>query len=155
MVAKIARRWGKTRTCCVLAIESALRGPNRRILYAAQTGAAVKEFVSPHFAELAADAPEHLRPVLVANEVRFPNGSRIVLQGCDDQLKADRLRGPAAHDAFVDEGGFIPVLGYVVRDVIRPQLATTGGKMLIASSPPESADHPFEVFALEAESAGG
>lgn len=154
IVAKWARRCGKSRTCSVLAFESALKGPMRRVLYAAQTQAAVKEFVSPHFLELAMDAPEELRPVLVANEMRFRNGSRIVLQGCDDQMKADRLRGPAAHDAFVDEGGFIPVLGYVVRDVIRPQLSTTGGKMLIASSPPESADHPFEAFAMEAETRG-
>jgi hypothetical protein len=152
IVAKIARRWGKTRTCSVLAFESALAGPNRRILYAAQTQSAVKEFVTPHFLELAGDAPDRLRPELVANEMRFKNGSRIVLQGCEDQLKADRLRGPAAHDAFVDEGGFIPVLGYVVTSVIRPQLATTQGRMLIASSPPEAPDHPFEGFAIEAES---
>lgn len=154
IVAKIARRWGKTRTCSVLAFESALKGPRRRILYAAQTQAAVREFVSPHFRDLAVDAPDDLKPELIGGEMRFQNGSRIVLQGCDDQMKADRLRGPEAHDAFVDEGGFIPVLGYVVRDVIRPQLATTGGRMLIASSPPEAADHPFETFATEAEERG-
>lgn len=154
IVAKIARRWGKTRTCSVLAFESALKGPQRRILYGAQTQTAVKEFVAPHFMELAQDAPDDIRPELVGHEMRFKNGSRIVLQGCEDTLKADRLRGPAAHDAFLDEGGFVAVLGYVVRDVIRPQLATTGGRMLIASSPPEAADHPFEAFATEAEERG-
>lgn len=154
VVAKIARRWGKSRTCSALAFESALRGPNRRILYAAQTQSAVKEFVTPHFLTLASDAPEALRPDLVGNEMRFKNGSRIVLQGCEDQLKADRLRGPAAHDAFIDEGGFVPILGYVVTSVIRPQLSTTRGRMLIASSPPESPDHPFESFAVEAEARG-
>jgi hypothetical protein len=153
-VAKIARRWGKTRTCSVLAFESALRGPQRRILYAAQTQTAVKEFVAPHFLDLAADAPDDMRPDLVANEMRFRNGSRIVLQGCEDQLKADRLRGPAAHDAFVDEGGYIPILRYVVTSIVRPQLSTTRGSMLIASSPPESPDHEFEDFAIEAETKG-
>jgi hypothetical protein len=153
-VAKWARRVGKTRTCSALAFESALAGPRKRIPYAAQTQSAVKEFVVPHFLNLAGDAPDHLRPELVANEMRFQNGSRIVLQGCEDQLKADRLRGPAADDAFIDEGGFIPVLGYVVRDVIRPQLATTGGAMMLASSPPEAPDHPFDDFAAEAMERG-
>jgi hypothetical protein len=153
-VAKIARRWGKTRTCSVLAFESALRGPNRRVLYAAQTQSAVREFVAPHFQALADDAPPDERPELVGHEMRFHNGSRIVLQGCEDQLKADRLRGPAAHDAFIDEGGYIPILFYVVTSVIRPQLSTTRGSMLIASSPPESPDHPFEDFAIEAEAKG-
>lgn len=153
-VAKIARRWGKTRTCSVLAFESAMRGPDRRVLYAAQTQTAVKEFVAPHFQALADDAPPDLRPELVGHEMRFPNGSRIVLQGCEDQLKADRLRGPAAHDAFIDEGGFIPILWYVVTSIVRPQLSTTRGSMLIASSPPEAPDHPFEDLATEAESQG-
>lgn len=154
VVAKWARRVGKTRTCSVLAFESALRAKRRRILYAAQTQTAVREFVAPHFLALATDAPDHLRPELVGNEMRFRNGSRIVLQGCEDQLKADRLRGPEAHDAFIDEGGFIPVLGYVVRDVVRPQLATTGGAMLLASSPPEAPDHQFDEFAADAEARG-
>lgn len=154
IVAKWARRVGKTRTCSALAFESALRGPNRRILYAAQTQSAVREFVTPHFLGLAADAPDDMRPDLVANEMRFRNGSRIVLQGCEDQVKADRLRGPAAHDAFIDEGGFIPILDYVIKSVVRPQLSTTKGRMLLASSPPEAPDHAFEAFAIEAEAKG-
>lgn len=153
-VAKWARRVGKTRTCSVLAFESALRKPKARIPYGAQTQTAVREFVAPHFIELAEGAPEDMRPELVGNEMRFRNGSRIVLFGCDDQLKADRGRGPSADDAFVDEGGFIPVLGYVVRDVLRPQLSTTGGAMLLVSSPPEAGDHEFDAFALEAEERG-
>lgn len=146
-----ARRVGKSWALLTLAFEVALRIPGARIPYAASTRESLLEFIIPIAISIAAEMPEELRPVVVGFRIRFPNGSRIVLQGCEDRKKADRLRGPSADLAIIDEAGFIPVLDYVVRSVLLSQLLTTGGRMLIASTPPETEAHPFTAFAHEAE----
>lgn len=153
-VFEIARRWGKSWFFCVTAFECALAGPKRRIPYACSTITSLREFIIPIMSTIIETAPAELRPEIVGDEVRFKNGSRIVMQGCEDRLKADRLRGPAADMAIVDEAGFIPVLLYVVKSVLLYQLLTTRGLMLVGSSQPESPAHPFIELAKEAEARG-
>ena len=155
-VLEIARRWGKSWFLCVEACETALSKPRSRIPYAASTQESLKEYILPIMVEIIETAPEELRPEIVGHEVRFKNGSRIVLQGCENRLNANRLRGPAAALAIVDEAGFIPpsVLIYVVKSILLYQLLTTRGTMLVASSPPESPAHAFTEFAVEAEVRG-
>lgn len=153
-VFEIARRWGKSWFFCVTAFECALAGPKRRIPYACSTITSLKEFIVPIMAKIIETAPDDIRPEIVGDVVRFKNGSRIVMQGCEDRLKADRLRGPAADMAIVDEAGFIPVLLYVVKSVLLYQLLTTRGLMLVGSSQPESPAHPFITLAQEAEKRG-
>tara|TARA_Y100001938_G_scaffold24139_1_gene31642 strand:+ start:1064 stop:2503 length:1440 start_codon:yes stop_codon:yes gene_type:complete len=158
------RRWGKSRlmsvlaaeTCVVreLAISAGETDKPARVVYAAPTGGMVQEFIQPHMRMLAEHAPKDLRPVEKQDSWIFPNGSRIVIRGCEDRKKADRLRGPEADLAIVDEGGFIPILDYVVRSIIGPQLWETRGKMLLPSTPPESPDHPFVDLLSEAEREG-
>ena len=154
VVLNIARRWGKTWFACVVSFIICLRKPKSRVAYAAPTGRAVREFAMPHFHKIAAWALPENRPDILAEEVRFKNGSRIVLSGCEDEHKADRLRGPAADAVIIDEAGFIPVLNYAVRSVLLPQLITTNGKMLMVSTPPLTPAHPFRLFAAEAEQRG-
>lgn len=150
----IARRWGKSWFFCVQACEVALSKPRSRIPYAAATATSLREFIIPIMRQIIETAPLDMRPVIIGNEVRFANESRIIMQGCEDQAKAEHLRGPAADLVVVDEAGFIPVLDYVVTSVLLFQLATTRGQMLIGSSPPETPAHPFTDFAKEAELKG-
>lgn len=154
-VLNIARRWGKSKCKVVMASETCLRTRRARVPYAAMTEGTVGEFIAPHMAELAADAPPELRPEEHRGVWHFPStDSRIVMRGCEDRKKADRLRGPAATMFIIDEAGFIDVLEYVVKSVAAPQLITTDGMMLLGSSPPLSPSHPFRQFALEAEERG-
>ena len=151
-VFNIARRWGKSHFFATQAIETCLRTPKARVPYAASTVTSLREFIVPIFAEIIDTAPPDVRPEIVKDEVRFPhNGSRIVLAACEDKLKANRLRGPKAHRAIIDEAGFIPILRYVVTSVLLYQLATTRGIMLIGSSPPETPAHEFVEFFREAD----
>jgi hypothetical protein len=174
------RRWGKSRLMCVFAAllivlrirwrvgvepppwvprDSWLYGVTTRtklparVVYAAPTQGMVSEFVEPHMRLLAAHAPPELRPEAVHSDWRWPGGDVLVIKGCEDRKKADRLRGSEADATIADEGGFIPILGYVVRDVLGPQLWETRGHMLLPSTPPESPDHPFVEFLGEAEAA--
>jgi len=153
VVLDIARRWGKSFFFAVEAIETGLTIPGARIPYACGTVTSLREFIVPIFAAIIATAPDDLRPELVGDELRFKNGSRVVFAACEDRAKAERLRGPKSHKIIVDEAGFIPVLEYVVNSVLLFQLAGTGGKLLMGSSPPDSPSHPFVDFYKRAEAA--
>lgn len=173
------RRWGKSRMMCVLATTVCLlrilhrrgapmppwvppwmrrtiertTGP-ARVVYAAPTAGMVSEFIAPHMRLLASHAPPALRPQETLGEWVWHDGDRIVIRGCEDRKKADRLRGSEADLGIIDEGGFIPILDYVAKSVVGPQLWETRGRMLLPSTPPESPDHPFVAFLAEAEEAG-
>lgn len=151
----VGRRWGKSHRYCVKACEMAQSGPRKRIPYAAMSAVSLRQFVLPIMRKVIETAPPGLVE-LVGTEVRFSNGSVIVLQGCEDRVKADRLRGPEAHLAIVDEAGFLPsaILEYVVGSVLPWQLVTTDGMMMVGSSPPETPDHEFARLVAEAEAVG-
>jgi hypothetical protein len=153
-VVNTGRRWGKSRLFVVMAAERCLKQPGARIPYAAPTETQVQEFVLPHWRLLAEHAPPELRPVEKGGDWVFPNGSRVVISGCEDRRKADRLRGPSADDAYLDEAGFVSITDYVVRSVLGPQLWTTGGQLCVSSTPPESPDHPFVALLEEAQANG-
>ena len=137
------RRWGKTRLFVADALEFGMKNPGARMPYGALTWESAANFVIPEVKALIPWCPADIRPAIVDGNIRFHNGSSIVLAGCEDELKADRLRGPSAHKAYLDEAGFIPVLNYVVKSVISQQLLTTDGMLWMASSPPETPAHPF------------
>lgn len=136
-------------------VHAATRTKKRaRVLYAAPTANMIEEFVAPHFEWLASHAPPDLRIELHKGDYVNPDGDRVVMSGCEDRKKANRLRGPEADMAIADEGGFIPILGYVVKSAIGFQLAETRGRLLMPSTPPESPDHPFVDFVAEAQERG-
>lgn len=162
-VLELARRYGKTYLLVLVAIETALKNPGCRVVYGAPTLKHLEEFVHPAFEAICADAPEDCKPTFNAKTSHYvlPNGSHIHLFGADDKRKADRGRGPGAILALFDECGFTPILRYVLRSVLRPQLlhtkrrqGTFNGMMLLGSTPAEEPDHDFTVIAERAEAKG-
>jgi hypothetical protein len=137
------RRYGKTRGMIVDVFEHCLRTPGARVPYAAMTWQSASDFVLPEAEYLIAAAPANEKPEIVGGDIRFPNGSVIVVAGCEDKRKANRLRGPRATRAVIDESAFIDVLDYVAEDVIAAQLLTTDGMLLMGTSAPESPAHVF------------
>lgn len=156
-VLNCSRRLGKTFTMMVIAIEAALRKGKARIIIAAPSEKHLEEFVHPIVDVILDDCPEDLKPRWVADKSAYVfkhNKSRIVLAGCDTRTKANRLRGPAADLAIIEEAGMIPDLNYVRRSVIAPQLLSTKGRMLFASTPPDSYGHEFVDIARSNEKLG-
>lgn len=155
-VLECARRLGKSFLLIVVAIEACLRRSGARVVYGAPTIKEVTEILAPIVDEVCADAPPECKPELNSQtgHVEFPNGSRIVLFGCDDKRKANRGRGPGADLVVIDEAGFIEILGYVLHSVVNPQTLTTGGKVLLASTPSDEPDHDFTRIAEQAEADG-
>jgi hypothetical protein len=155
-VLECARRLGKSFLLLIIAIEVCLRKRRARVVYGAQTIKNVAGLLVPIVEAICEDAPADCKPKFdgQAGEYRFPNGSVIVLFGCDDQHAADRGRGPGADLVIVDEAGFIPILFYVLSSVLNPQTLTTGGRTLIASTPSPEPDHDFTKLAETAEKNG-
>jgi hypothetical protein len=66
----------------------------------------------------------------------------------------DAQRGTKAHRCYVDEAAFSDHMEYLIGSVFMPQCMTTGGMVIIASTPPESPAHPFVTLCQELELRG-
>jgi hypothetical protein len=139
-----SRRFGKSFTLCVIAIETCLRRPNSLVKYCCAKQIDARGIIRPLIREIITSCPKELRPVFKTQERAyvFPNGSRIELSGLDNN-RADSIRGGSTDLAIIDEAGLVSDLKYVVNSVILPTTATTKGKILLASTPPKTSSHPF------------
>lgn len=151
-VINCSRRFGKSYYLCAEAISTAIRNPDSQIKYAAPTQKQVRKIILPNIRRILNDCPQDLLPTWHAQESRyeFPNGSIIDVAGTEMQ-NIENLRGTEALLIIIDEAGQCGDLNYAVRDVLMPMLLTTGGRMLLASTPPPTPRHPFEIYAQEAQ----
>jgi hypothetical protein len=151
---KWARRTGKT-SCEVMDFEVYARThPESIIRFAGPTQKQVISTIIPIWNKLLRDCPPDLR---AKEKIRegcwvWPNGSRLYIAGTDDQSDVDKLRGPEAHRIYVDELGFHRCdLEELIDHVLSPQLNTTGGIMVLSTTPPKSNTHPSRIFIRRAQ----
>jgi len=151
-VVHCSRRLGKTFLLCCLAIIFALSKPNSQIRYASVTQKSVRKMIHPIFKEIFAKYKPKYRPKWNSLEGAyvFSNGSMVHIAGVNNGHEDD-LRGTAADLAIVDEAAFVDNLGYLVESVLMPQLITTGGKLIMASSSPLSPAHEFAEYIQSAK----
>jgi hypothetical protein len=150
-----SRQIGKSYTLCAIAIQECLKEKNTTVKFLAPTQKMVKTIIKPIMRQLLEDCPEDLRPDYKTADglYQFKNGSEIQVSGADGG-RAENLRGGKAKLILVDEAGFITDLPYIVKSIILPLTTTTKGKIILASTPPKSAGHPFVQFVREAEYEG-
>ena len=150
-----SRQLGKSFFLSTLAIETCLKTPNVIVKYIAPKVKDVRRIIAPLIRDITSDAPEDIRPQYRTNEhvFRFHNGSEIQLAGTDNG-HAESIRGNRAHLCIIDEAGFCDDLNYIVNSILIPTTTTTGGKIVMASTPPKSADHDFMMFLKKAEMEG-
>lgn len=159
-VEECSRKVGKSFLGLALGFEACLANPGKRVNYATRTGKEAEQVLAPLAAQMTKDAPPELRPVVLSDgTIAFPKygpaeGAHIVLFGAENQAMAERGRGPESVLNIVDEAGFIPVLRYLLIEVLKPQLVYTKGKTLVLSSPPISQGHEFCVIADAAKARG-
>lgn len=138
----IARRWGKSLLCCVLAVQAALQHSGWRIVYCAPQFKMVNKILLPLMAQLLQDCPPGLRPIWNRTEGthRFHTGSWIELIGLD--VNPDGARGTGVDLVLLDEAGFFDNLEYLVQSVISPQMmGKKHARIVAASTPPVSPSH--------------
>lgn len=146
-----ARRLGKTFQLVVLSNLVAYSKGEAQIRYASVTQKAVRKMVHPIFKQIFKAVAEPYRPKWNQQEGAYTifNSSQIHIAGVNNG-HADDLRGTAADLCVVDEAGFIDELSYLVDSVLVPQLLTTNGRLIMASSSPFSPAHEFASYIHEA-----
>jgi len=147
----LSRRSGKTYALVCTAIEECLKSDGRIVKFLAPTQKQVETNLRPLFHEILADCPPNIKPSFsTKNSVwHFPNGSEIQLAGTD-KGNGDKLRGGNAHLSIIDEAGMCSDLKYMVNSILMPSMLLTGGKLILATTPPRDSDHEFMHFLEEA-----
>lgn len=151
----LARQSGKTVLLSILALEQALREPNSIVKILTDTKIHMEMILIPAMNELLLECPEDVKPEYSKSKFayHFANGSQIQLAGSDGQ-NYERLRGQKSHLCLVDEAGFCDDLKNVVKSVLLPTTTHTGGKIVLASTPPGDYEHYFIGFVESAQSNG-
>lgn len=150
-----SRQLGKSYYLTVLAIETCLKKPYQIVKFIAPKVKDIKRIITPLVREVMADCPPELKPSYHSQDhiFKFPNGSEIQLAGTDNG-HAESIRGNKAHLCIIDEAGFCDDLDYIVNSILIPTTTTTKGKIIMASTPSKTPDHPFMNFLKHAESEG-
>ena len=140
----LARRSGKTRTLCVLALEMCLKNPKAIVKFVSPTRLQVQTNVRPLIRELLETCPKELQPEFKTQDFiyYFPNGAELQLAGSENK-NVDKLRGGSAHIAIIDEAQDVSELDYAIKSVLLPTTLTTNGKVVLAGTPPQNMDHDF------------
>ena len=148
----LARQSGKSYLLAILGLEQAFRHANSIVKMVTDTKLHLKSIFEKIFEELLADCPQKLKPDFKEKTYTyyFPNGSQIQLAGTDNK-HYEKLRGQKAHLVLIDEAGFCNDFCDVVDSVLFPTTTHTGGKIVMASTPPEQLDHDFFKYIEVAE----
>ena len=151
----LARQSGKSTLLALIACEQALQRPHSVIKLLTDTKLHARSIYEKIFVEVLEDCPEDCKPNYIRAEYlyRFPNGSEIQLAGTDGG-HYERLRGQKTHLALIDEAGFCTNLDEIVKSVLIPTTTHTGGKVILASTPPTETGHDFLKFIEDAQYKG-
>lgn len=139
-----ARGWGKSVFLLKEGFEQCFSRPRQRVLYAAPSREQAKQIIIPTAEWMLETCPQHIAPVWSDSKhaYLFPNRSQLIIEGADDE-NGKHLRGPFAHLALLDEQGFWRRPEYVTRSIVMPLVHRVGGRILAASTPPETPYHEF------------
>lgn len=154
----ISRRFGKTSLSVLLLISLCIRNPKHTYYFVAPTEGDAKDIVDDVSPVLLEDCPKDLMPKIKGNVFLFNNGSRIKIGGTFNG--AEGLRGRSANGIIVDEAAHIPqhsktsCLSYVLGSILTPQLMTTKGFLIIASTPPRNLQHDYVHIIRNADQKG-
>jgi hypothetical protein len=147
-----SRKGGKSFVHGVIALETALQNPGKRINWAAITGKESRGVLLPILEEISADAPTDClgRHDSQDNRWLLPNGAYIQLIGAETRKDCEKGRGPSSILSIIDEAGFHDHLAYLYDSILEPQQSRIErrpdsffGMMLLVSTTPYTPSHEF------------
>jgi hypothetical protein len=151
-----SRRFGKSTLMLMIAVEHCLQVKRALVRYAAPQKSDAEEIATDLMDTVLEGCPRDLRPKYNRNrkEYVFPStGAKLRFGGVNGD-RAKFLRGRRATLIIVDEAGEMDDLAYVLKSILRPQLLTTKGRMLIASTPARSPGHESTAEARRCQALG-
>ncbi len=156
-----SRRLGKTYLLLNLAFEVARKKPGSRILFLAPSGKQASEIAADTASQILADCPDELRPEYRAQQKEFVFPAKkgapqsiIRLKGVNAE-HYDDIRGTAADLIILDECGTMDNLDAIVQSVCLPMTMSTGGRIIMATTPADSPGHPSTQIYLDLAEEGG
>jgi hypothetical protein len=139
-----SRRFGKSYLSVILCLEHAIKNPYTIVRFVPPEIKQAWQITMPIMLKLEQSWPRGLVRYQAAEKAwKVGRGSWLYLGGFDSQ--ADAQRGGEASLIVCDEAGFTSpeTYGYIMKSVLKPQLLTTRGRMLIPSTPSREPDHEF------------
>lgn len=135
-VACCSRRAGKSYALAFIFAEACITHPNSLAVYITKTRELAKEIMWPAFDELAERIGIKLKKNQQTGTVTFPNGSRVLLRGVEDERQIDKLRGPKYTVVAIDEAQAFPYyLKTLIDDVAEPATVDYMGQVVITGTP--------------------
>lgn len=156
-VLELVRRFGKSFICGVIACELCIQKKHARVHWAAETGKQVTRILIPNMRIILESCPPDMKPTWLKSEDKWvwpTTGSEIYMVGCEDEAKADRLRGDGSDLFIPDEAGHIDPLEYVLKSIATYMVLRTNGRILIPSTPAKTPGHAFVYYAVAHEASG-
>jgi PBSX family phage terminase large subunit len=139
------RRLGKTTLMCIMALEECLKqqGVIVKFIFPRQKDA--KRNILPLMRMLLEDCPKHVKPVYMEADkcFRFPHNNSEIQFAAAQNGNAESIRGGFAHLCIFDECAFADDTKYIVRSILSPTVKTTGGRVILVSTPPRNPNHEF------------
>lgn len=121
VLACCSRRAGKSYAIAYKLLEKALQYPQSICAYVTLTRDVAKDIIWDPLRDIAKSANISLRFKKNSGDVELPNGSKIILRGCEDKRQAEKLRGLKYPIVVIDESQGIPAyLKYMIDEVIEP-----------------------------------
>jgi hypothetical protein len=139
-----ARRFGKTTSILVYVLERLIENPGWVALWCEPWKNQARDILFPEMEKMNAF-------FLTRNNFRYritdsvfvnPNGSRLKIRGINED-RGESARGSFANIIVADEFGSWIDPDYSVNEILRPQLLTTKGQFIFASTPPDDLAHKY------------
>lgn len=151
----LSRQSGKSFGMGIIATMTCMEKSNVIVKLLTDTKLHCRTVYEPIFRQIFEKFPEDLRPEYISSQYVyiFKNGSQIQMAGSDGN-SAERLRGQASDLVLIDEAAFCTNLDYNVMSILLPTCTHSGGKIILASTPPDDPTHDFVHYIEKAEKEG-
>jgi len=131
---RFSRQSGKSITLAAKAIIYAYQHPSTTVLIVApglRQSMILMDKVYEHVGRMDSEVKRSLVSSMRRTVVKLRNGSKIIALPCSENL----VRGYSCHLILCDEASFFERDEYMFSNVLMPMLATTGGSLIVSSTP--------------------
>jgi len=140
-LARCSRRAGKTHLAAVGLISAAVNNDNLLVPYITLSIKNARRIVWTTLREIERQFAFGMEFLENSLTVRFPNGSQIIMGGCQDANEIEKFRGPKYALAVIDEAQSIKssTLATLIDDILEPASLDLDGSIWMFGTPAASA----------------
>ena len=144
-LARCSRRAGKTHLAAVGLVDAAVKFPGTLVPYITLSIKNARRILWTTLRQLEGRYAMGMEFLENALTVKFPNGSQIILGGCQDREEVEKFRGPAYGRIICDESQSIKtsILENLIDDVLEAATLDLNGEMWLFGTPAAGASGYF------------